>query len=300
MARKPFKLPPFKVEQVFVTNAESTDWGLRHLGIPDLWSKVTGKGIKVAVLDTGVATMHPDLKDAIDLTQDFSGSKTGAADLQGHGTHCAGVIGARKNDTGLIGVAPDCRLYIGKVLGGDGSGGFSQIVAGIRWALKQKVHIISMSLGAPSGNTELKKAVDDAEKAGVIIVAAAGNEGPGGNTVGYPARYPNTVGVGATDSNNKVARFSSRGKDVDIVAPGVNILSTYPPRNYAKLSGASMATPLVAGVCALILESRQKQGKPVKSVKEMLEILEGHATDIGVPGFDQDTGFGLINPAASL
>lgn len=294
-----FSLPPFKVEQIFTTHSEAQDWGLKLMGIPSLWRVTKGAGVKVAVLDTGIALNHPDLREGVVKAKDFTRSKSGPGDQQGHGTHCAGVIGARENATGVVGVAPECGFLIGKVLGDNGSGSLQAVAAGIDWAVAEKADVISMSLGSPQGHPTLEAAIKRAVAAGVFVVCAAGNEGPTLDTVGYPAMYPDVVSVGAIDQNKKIASFSSRGNRVDICAPGVDILSDYPPRNLAKLSGTSMACPFVAGVIALMVAKRRKYGSDSepKTAKEMIKKLRDTAIDAGPVGYDPAYGFGLINPA---
>lgn len=292
-----FRIPGFSVQQLVVACSETVDWSLTEFDIPSLWKKTTGKGIKVAVLDTGCAVLHPDLKDQLLDAVDFTNSKVGPADTNGHGTHCCGVIAAQRNKVGIVGVAPDAKLLVGKVLGDGGAGSVDSIVKGIHWAVDKKADIISMSFGSNASNKDLQKAIEYADSKNVILVAAAGNEGPGPQTVGYPARYPQVLSVAAIDPNRKVAKFSSRGPEVDIAAPGVDILSCYPPKNYAKLSGTSMATPFVAGVVALLLAYNKSKGvKRVRNTKELIELVKATSFDAGSQGFDNEYGWGLINP----
>jgi len=296
-SKSEFRIPNFKVQQLIVSCSETLDWSLKEFGIPDLWPKTTGKGVKVAVLDTGCAMLHPDLKDQIADAADFTGSKVGPTDTNGHGTHCCGLIAAKRNDVGVVGVAPDAKLLVGKVLSDSGVGSSAGIVKGIEWAVSKKADIISMSFGAPVSDPGIKAAIEYAASKKVLLIAAAGNEGPGLRTVGYPARYPQVLSVAAIDPNKKVAKFSSRGPEVDIAAPGVDILSTYPPRNYAKLSGTSMATPFVAGVIALLLAfDRSKGVTRVKNYQDLIDIVKSTSFDSGQVGFDNDYGWGLINP----
>jgi subtilisin family serine protease len=299
-----FTLPPYKVEQVFSTYSETQDWGLKLMGIPNLWRLTKGSGTKVAILDTGIATAHPDLKDGILKTKNFTNSRVGVSDVAGHGTHCAGIIGARENATGVIGVAPECGFLIGKVLGDDGSGNLLSVARGIDWAVEQGADIINMSLGSPTGHPDLEAAINRAVAAGVFVICAAGNEGPTLDTVGYPAMYTGTVSVGAIDQNKKIANFSSRGTRVDVCAPGVDILSDYPPRNLAKLSGTSMASPFVAGVVALMVAKHREFGKedpkPLKTAADLIAVLHGTSIDAGPAGFDPNYGFGIINPASLI
>ncbi len=292
-----FRLPPFTVEQLFVSMAETQDWGLKLFGIPQIWTRTKGEGVRVAVLDTGAALDHPDLKGQIVAAKDFTGSASGAADVHGHGTHCCGVIAAAENDTGVVGVAPKAKLLVGKVLGDNGSGGGRGIAAGIRWAADSGADLISMSLGSGSPDPAIHAAVKYATAKGVFMIAAAGNEGPYDNSVGYPGGFPECVCVAAVDQAKRIAKFSSRGDEVDVAAPGVDILSTYPPKNYARLSGTSMATPFVAGVVALLL-AKQKAGgkKTIKTVADLLAAITKSSVDAGNPGFDKEFGWGLINP----
>lgn len=292
-----FRLPPFTVEQIFVTMAETQDWGLKLFGIPQIWARTKGEGVRVAVLDTGASLDHPDLKGQIVAAKDFTRSASGPNDPHGHGTHCCGVIAAAENDTGVVGVAPKAKLLVGKVLGDNGSGGSAGIAAGIRWAVDNGADLISMSLGSGSPDPTIHAAVKYAASKGVFLIAAAGNEGPYDNTVGYPGGFPECVCVAAIDQAKRIAKFSSRGGEVDVAAPGVDILSSYPPKNYARLSGTSMATPFVAGVVALLL-AKQKAGgkKTIKTVDDLLAAIKKTSVDAGQQGHDTQFGWGLINP----
>lgn len=296
-----YRLPPFTVEAQFVSLSETVDWGLHLYGIPQAWASTKGEGICVAVLDTGCQLDHPDLNGAIVGSQDFTRSPIGPLDGQGHGTHCAGTIAARKNGIGVVGVAPKCSLLIGKVLGDSGSGSDDWVAAGIRWAVKQGADVISMSLGSPSESTAIRMAIIDAVESGVFVICAAGNDGRD-NSVNYPARFPESIAVAAVDRHGRVARFSSRGPEVDIAAPGQDILSTYIGSHYAKLSGTSMATPFASGVVALMLSKhRQDAGdSPIRTVPELREHLSRTARDAGSTGHDPAYGYGLIDPAKML
>ncbi|MGB3190518.1 MAG: S8 family peptidase [Limnoraphis sp.] len=297
-----FVLPPYKVEQVLIAATEIVDWGLEMFAIPNLWKQTKGQGIKVAVLDTGVALRHPELVDAVENARDFTNSPSGPSDVDGHGTHVAGIIAARQNRGGVVGVAPQAKLLVGKVLGDNGYGTAGQLVKGIHWAIDQKADILSMSLGSPLPSNEMHEAIKAAVEAGIFVICAAGNSGPNLETVEYPAIYPETLSVGAIDRTRRITQYSSRGKAVDLVAPGDNILSTFPPKGVAVLSGTSMATPFVSGVVALMLAKHRSFGgkTPVKTQADLIEHLRKTATDAGMPGFDPYYGFGLINPEALL
>ncbi|MFH1328574.1 MAG: S8 family peptidase, partial [Candidatus Bathyarchaeota archaeon] len=206
------------------------------------WSSSSGSGVTVAVLDTGIAN-HEDLNvvggyNAIDNTKPW-------IDGYGHGTHVAGTIAALDNLVGVVGVAPDVGLYAVKVLDDSGSGTLDNVIEGIQWSVANDIDIISMSLGSSTYSISLDGACSNAYTSGSLLVASAGNSGnPAGrgDNVGYPAKYDSVIAVAATDQNDKRARFSSTGPAVELAAPGVDILSTY-PGGYATGSGTSMACP---------------------------------------------------------
>jgi len=259
-----------------------------------------GKGAVVAILDTGCDFDHRDLKGQIIASKDFTISRSGVSDVNGHGTHCAGVVAAAANGTGMIGVAPDAKLLIGKVLGDRGSGSSRGIAQGIDWAVDQGADVISMSLGGDGPDPDTAAAVKRANDKGVIVVAAAGNAGPGrGETIGFPGGYPTVICVGATDQNNKVASFSSWGKNLVVSAPGVNVQSCYPGDRFAVMSGTSMATPYVAGCAALYVSDCKARG--VKATPaEFAKSIAGTAKDIDPAGRDTATGWGLIQPGKMM
>lgn len=238
--------------------------------------------------------------------KDFSGSSYGPSDVQGHGTHCAGIIAAKENDEGCVGVCPDLAengggLLIGKCLNDSGVGYNTKIADAIRWATQENADIISMSLGAPGESSEIELAIESAVKEGVIVICAAGNDGTT-DSVNWPAASPQTIAVAAVGEDRVVAQYSSRGPEVDVAAPGSNILSTWVDGEYATISGTSMATPFVAGVAALILSkhSATQGNTPVHSTDQLRTHLTRYAIDIGEEGRDDETGWGLIDPVGSL
>ena len=294
-------LPPFQVEAITAEDVkEIIDWGLESLGIPDVWKITQGEGVKVAILDTGAATMHPDLKDRIIATKDFTGD--GIEDANGHGTHCAGIVAASQNGVGVVGVAPQAQLLIGKVLNDSGYGTLEWIAKGMEWAVEAGADIVSMSLGSRVGSDRLKEATAKVIGAGKILIIAAGNDGEGEDTVKYPGAYPDVICVGSINREMRRSKFSSTGRNLTLMAPGEKILSSYPPDQYARLSGTSMATPFVAGVAALILSKHRKQGgkTPCENQKQMYEHLVKVAVDAEDPGWDKNTGWGIVNPKKSI
>ncbi len=216
----------------------------------------SNSNVKIAILDTGIEETHPDLQGKIVGRANFSTSGTNS-DLYGHGTHVAGIASASTNNAlGMAGVGFDSSLMNVKVLGDDGSGYYSSIINGIKFASDNGADVINMSIGGPSGSFAMQDAINYAWNNGVVVVAAAGNDGRNSRT--YPAYYSNVIAVAATDSQDSKASFSNYGSSwVDVTAPGVGIYSTYKNATYANLSGTSMATPFVAGLAGLIFGSSQ-------------------------------------------
>ena len=282
-----------------LATAKTIDWGLKLLGVPPLWKETQGDGIKVGVLDTGIALEHPDLRPAILEARDFTRSPSAAYDAQGHGTHVSGIIAARRNAHGIVGVAPETKIITAKVLNDDGAGTSQDIVAGIHWAMEAGADILSMSLGSSEPDEEIHQALLLAISKGVFVITAAGNEGPELDTVGYPAGFPEMVAVGSIDRRKRLSQFSSRGRQVDVVAPGDEITSCYPPRGYAVLNGTSMATPFVSGVVALALAKHRKMGgkTPLRTQQDLIQHLCRTSADAGPAGFDPLYGCGILDPA---
>lgn len=298
-----FRLPPYEISAVVPKLDQSQDWSLSASNIPEHWKQTRGKGIVVGVVDTGVDLDHPDLQDgAIRAAHDFTGSFVRERDRAGHGTHTAGLIGARNNSIGVVGVAPECELVIAKSLGDDGSGSGKMVAAGIDYCVAQGSDVISMSLGSPFDDPYIRAAYNRAVTAGKIVICAAGNDGAD-DSVNFPAKY--AIAVAAYDKQFRIAKFSSRGPEVTCAAPGVQILSTVPREmgNYAEMSGTSMATPHVAGVMALVLSYLRMNpaaGTPIKNQDDAKEHLRRTAKDAGTPGFDPAFGWGLLNPDSLL
>jgi subtilisin len=297
-----YSLPPDELKPSLVMRATEAgpDWGVKFLNCPEAWKKTKGKGVVVCVGDTGCDTNHPDLKNRIKAAKDFSGSPFGATDKQGHGTHCAGSILA---DGDLPGVAPEAQLLVAKVLGDTGSGGVDDIANGIKWAVEQGADVISLSLGGGGADTFIPPALKIADEAGVIVIAAAGNEGPREGTVSYPGKYPQCVAVAACDKNRMIANFSSRGPAVYVTGPGVDIRSTYHGGQYATMSGTSMATPHIAGLAALWVASHPeipKKDRPAKFREELKQACNhterNTARGYGVPDAVKLVTIGGVTP----
>lgn len=281
-----------------VQPSEVLPWGVGRIDADYVWGGVptTGSGINVAVIDTGIDLVHPDLTANIKGGYNAISPTKSANDDNGHGTHVAGIIGALDNTVGVVGVAPTVNLYAVKVLNRNGSGYFSDIIEGIDWAVAHNINVINMSLGASSDVQAFHDAVIRAHDAGIVIVAAAGNDS--GGAVNYPGAYPEVIGVSATDSNDLVAAFSSVGPEVDLAAPGASVYSTYKGGVYRTLSGTSMASPHVAGAVALLLSVPSKCDADTSgacSPDEVKARLETTAIDLGLPGRDSQYGAGLLN-----
>ncbi|WP_046213147.1 S8 family peptidase [Paenibacillus wulumuqiensis] len=249
---------PYKV----VAQAEQvheTPQGVALIQAPQVWEQSRGEGITIAILDTGCDTDHPDLQGRIQGGRNFTGDDDGNPDIyedyNGHGTHVAGTIAGISNDSGVVGVAPEANLLILKVLDRQGSGQYEWIIDGINYAVQQKVDIISMSLGGPEDVPAMHKAIQKAVEQNILVICAAGNEGDNNEATdeyGYPGYYNEVISVGSVDLSRQSSDFSNTNTEVDLVAPGEDILSTYPDGKYATLSGTSMATPHVSGAMALI------------------------------------------------
>lgn len=294
-------LYPFEVKHVMSTLSQSLGWGIKQLNVPDTWKVTKGEGVKVMVIDTGY-TDHPDLQGAMIVAQSrsFLSSEPDIGDRNGHSSHCCGIIGARNNEIGMVGVAPECTIITAKVLGSDGSGDFGAIRAALDYAKKIKPDVISMSLGSHYYDRVMHEIIKELHAMNIPIIAAAGNDGRG-NAVNYPAKYPEVVCVTAFDKNGNPARFNSTGPEADFSAPGVDIYSTWTNHQYVSISGTSMATPFVAGLVALLIAKHRKQeaetGKnDCKTVDQVKEHLIKYADDKGVVGRDNTWGYGVIDP----
>lgn len=254
---------------------QAVPWGIPHVKAIDVQQMgVTGAGIKVGIIDTGIDYTHEDLQVSGGVT--FVQGTTDYMDDNGHGTHVAGTVAALNNTLGVIGVAPQASVYAIKVLDRYGNGSYSSVAAGIEWAITNNMDIVNMSLGGSSGSRTLKTAVDNAYDAGILLVAAAGNNGyDRKGTITYPAKYDSVIAVGAVDQQNNRAVFSSVGRELELMAPGTNIQSTI-PGGYSSYNGTSMAAPHVSGVAALV-----RQAKPALDNVQIRNILDETAALLG-------------------
>lgn len=242
-------------------------WGVKQIKAPQAWSLSTGHRVKIGVIDTGVDFNHPDLHHSVTKGINLVNRGILPYDDNGHGTHISGTIAAANSPQGMIGVAPRSTVYPVKAFDHNGSAFVSDIVMGIDWCVRTGVDIINMSFGMLTRSRTLLEVVTKAYQSGVIIVASSGNDGKR-RSVDYPARYPQTISVGATDKNRKIPPFSNWGQYVDIYAPGDKIVSAWTHGKYHEMSGTSMATSHVSGTIALLLS--QKPGIKPATIKTLL------------------------------
>lgn len=271
-------------------NDQTIPWGIKAIGADLTHNKnIKGNKIKIAVLDTGVSNQTDiNVKSGVSFIE----GNTSYDDDNGHGTHVAGTIAALDNKTGVVGVAPSSELYAVKVLDNRGVGSYSQVIQGVEWAIQNKMNVISMSFGGLSPSQALHDVIKRANDNGILVVAAAGNRGAGEETELYPALYSEVISVGATSASNQIAHFSSTGNELDIVAPGVEILSTLNDGEYGILSGTSMAVPHVTGAAALLWSKNKKMTN-----EQIKNKLYETATPLGE---QQVYGHGLLNIAKAL
>lgn len=283
---------------------QPTPWNISMVKAPEAWAKgYRGSGVKVAILDTGIAD-HIDL--SISGGVSFISGVTSYNDGHSHGTHCAGIVAARNNIVGVVGVAPLSNLYAVKVLSDGGSGPTSGVIAGMDWCISNGMHVASMSLGSKSSpSVAYSNAVRRCQDNGITVVAATGNSGFDSSFpyVGAPANSyqrgtskASPIAVGSINQSSILAGSSSRGGEhsewnqVTVVAPGVNVNSTVLNNGYGTKSGTSMACPHVAGLAALIYEKY-----PGISPVNLERKITSSATDLGDSGYDTLYGYGLIN-----
>lgn len=274
----------------------NTDWGVTRMPVTVPWGKTPplyGQGSKVCVIDTGIGKAHQAFWKGGETVykggRNIVANNNDPEDDHGHGSYCCGIVAHQHNEIpgSYRGIAPGIELYACKVLDSKGSGSLANVAAGIDWARTNGMHIISMSLGGGGGTTVLQQACDAAWYAGCLVVAAAGNDGPGDNTVNWPAAYVSVIAVAAVNYDEYVAEWSSRGPQVELAAPGVKITSALVGETlknyelpgsggkYMTASGTSAACPHVAAAAALI-----RNWYPLATNLELRTLLREHLRDI--------------------
>ncbi len=272
----------------------SSQWHLSKTGALSAWDITTGSpNIRVAVLDSGADLDHPDLTGQIYAETDVVDNDGSADDDGGHGTHVAGIIAAKANNgIGVAGIAPGVKLIVVDVFGPEYAY-TSDIIEGLNFATNNGADVINMSFGCYENDSAFEAAVNQAAAAGAVCVAAAGNEST--SALCYPSDYDACVSVIATTSSDTKASYSNYGSLKDISAPGTGIYSTYLNGQYAYMSGTSMASPVTAGVAALIWSAN-----PGLSAAEVKNILYSTAADLGTSGKDNTFGYGRVDALAAV
>lgn len=266
------------------------NYKMLNTGGQSLKDGVSGKGVKVAIIDSGVEA-HRELTIAggasfVDYTTSYN-------DDQGHGTHVAGIVAAKHNSYATVGIAPDVELYAVKVMDSTGEGQLTDIIEGVEWAILNDMDIINLSLGTDGNSKTFENIINIAYENGILVVAASGNDSTRMENgyeapVLYPAAYDNVIAVSAIDSNKNISNFASVGPEIDVTAPGVNIVSTYTGGRFAQANGTSQAAPHITGLLALL-----KEQYPNLTASEIRTKLERKAEDLGTSGFDNLYGHGL-------
>lgn len=289
-------------------------WSLQRVNLDALWATATGKGVRVAVIDTGVDTKNPQLKDAVaeSLGANFlppkddkgekidRGNSHGTTDTVGHGTRVAGIIAARKDEehTGFVGLAPDATIIPIKQNDAEGHGDSNELAQAIDHAVKMRADVINISQDtekALSAGSKLEQAVNNALAHKAVVVASAGNDGLGGNQKAtYPASYKGVLAVAASDRNNERAVFSQSNAAVGVAAPGVDMISTVPKGGHCSDNGTSFSAPYVAGVAALL-----KQHHKDWTAQQVVAQIEQTA-ERSIPGHDNRVGWGVVDPVKAV
>ena len=284
-------------------------WHMKNLNVTEAWTVTKGRGVVVAVIDTGVSKNEDGFFELLP-GQDFVDNDSDASDQNGHGTHVAGTIGQRSNNgIGVAGVAPEVSILPVRVLDANGSGSNTWVANGILWAVDHGANVINLSLGSPMNSEAVADACAYAYEQGVTVVAATGNDGFT-DFIGFPAALDTTIAVGSVDLANKIAFYSNQGQQIDLVAPGGDTTTDSDGNglsdgvlqetimngqwSYYALQGTSMATPHVAGVAALVYANGVHDPDAIRS------ILNSTAKDLGPSGRDNTFGHGLVDPVAAL
>ena len=269
-------------------------WYLKRIGVPSAWKHTQGKGIVVAVIDTGVDARHADLKKNLLKGTDALNNDSDPTDPQGHGTSVSGIIAAvTNNKIGVAGIAPQAKILPIRACSavGENTCDVDATTNAILYAVQQGADVINMSLGGTLPWPPQEAAILAATAAGSLLVASAGNETT--PACGFPAANPAAICVGASDGLDGIAVFSNYGVRLDVVAPGVGLWTTERAGLYTSFQGTSAAAPVVSGVAALLMS----MGAPNVLAAQ---IMRATAKDLGLPGYDLTYGFGRIDAKAAV
>ncbi|MEU9571751.1 type VII secretion-associated serine protease mycosin [Streptomyces massasporeus] len=290
-------------------------WSLQRVLLDELWSQSTGKGMRVAVIDTGVDVTNPQLTDAVDVKSGRNflpenlkdddgnpierGKENGTTDTVGHGTKVAGIIAARPaKGTGFVGLAPEATIIPIQQNDAEGNGDVGTLTDAIRYAVQAGADVINISQDTTKpmkSTSDLALAINQALARKIVVVASAGNDGLGGNVKEtYPASYEGVLAVAASDRNNERAAFSQSGEFVGVAAPGVDMISTVPKGGHCSDSGTSFSAPYVAGLAALI-----KAKHPDWTARQIVAQIEQTA-ERTTAGHDRLVGWGVVDPVRAL
>lgn len=302
-----FYLLPYEKEDIFeaLTVGQQQGWQITAYDLPAIWKITKGEGVTVAIIDSGCDLEHPDLVPSLVTGKNFVEPEMAPFDGGCHGTHVAGILAANDDDSGIVGVAPNCKIMPIKVLNSYGAGKIEHVAQAIRYAVDQGVDLISMSLGCRNPVDSVLDSINYANEHKTVCFVAAGNAGSTKQLL-YPAAYTECISIGAVDDKSMRADFSCTGPNLDFVAPGVKIYSTVPKSSYAFLSGTSMACPFAIGVAVLVLSEKRKDNPNIRlGIEDYRKILSTNT--ISVKNLDTNLdkngarfwqGLGIINPTA--
>ncbi len=289
------------LDLVHLRGEEGVSWNIRNIRADEaleldpntlaVLGRWAGDAIRVAVVDTGISDSHPDL--VVAGGTNILNDRASWRDDNGHGTFASGIIGARDNGVGIIGIAPHSQLYAVKVLDLNGNGTIADVVSGIEWCVAHGIRVINLSLGITSNSPSVKAACDAAWNGGkgAVLVAASGNNEP----VVYPANYGSVVSVGATTQSDQIASFSSQGPPVELTAPGQNVYSCALDGAYRQDSGTSFAAPHVSGLAALLFSTGR-----YSDVAHLRQHMRNAIADLGPSGRDESFGYGKVDCKAAI
>ena len=281
-------------EPLVLGSISDEQWALNKIAVSQIWQRTMGsQEVLVAVLDTGIDSTHEDLSGQVVAESNFTDSPT-PGDVHGHGTHIAGIIAAKSNDIGIIGMAPDSRLLNAKVADDMGRCYASALAKGIVWAVDNGASVINISVEIRGDSAELEKAIDYAWSEGSLVIGAAGNDG--NDSPVYPAGYNNCIAVAATNQDDGLAVLSNHGDWVDVAAPGFGIYSTLPDDEYGLKTGTSFACAYVSGMAALLFDIVVDTNGDGRLNDEVRAAIETGCQTIDIAG----VGNGRIDAAGAV